>query len=868
MKGNMIFEKMADFILKRSKGIIVAWIIVLLVSAGVILTQHTSLKYDMTTMQMKDRPDSVIGQDIIDAEFYDSGTTSASTVVVIKYTNSADLATFSANFDALINSKYPDGSVSPAVTTAGMPSKDGTYNVAIISMVYSNGINGEDYVQPIRDIISEALSGINVTGTFETYVTGSDAITYDTQASSSKDMAMIDPFSILLILVLIGLFFRSFVAAATPPMVVGAAYGIMLCLIFFLGGVMNIFYITPILMLVSMLGAGCDYSIFMIARYREERKGGKEKQAALRESIRWAGESITTSGMSVIIGFGVLSFCSFSMISTMGVVLALGIVIALLAALTFIPSILSLTGDRIFYPSKVETYQEGSKAMNGWYGNWSRRGKRYFRSAAEHSIKYAKPIVIMAVLITVPMAYLTFTQETSYDMIGTMAPGEAKDGVNVMVDTMGGGMLMPTYIVTEFTQPLAQIIPDPSGQGGTLIWDPAYIPYVPALIGMDLMLMGIDNISSVLSLNLPNPMSPLAYAMGLPVWGYITSADTATYIVDVQAGLIALGIDASTATMIVNNIETAGNGLIANATQAGVDVRTYVSELDYAAYTQGFISVDGTYTKTTVMMTDEPMSNKSMGTIDELRGVIAGILKNDNTGLVAGAWVTGGPATTYDISNIVNNEFKWIELGVVILIFLLLFFVLRSYLTPLRAILTILMSIAWTIGLTHLLFGQVLGVPVLWMIPIILLVVCLGLGMDYDILLTTRIRENVLKGKSNDEAITNALEKSGAVITICGLIMAGTFSTLMLSSAPMLQEFGFALGVAILMDALVIRTYVVPALMHLMGDWNWKGPKWMHRVKEIPEETGEKTDAVVNDTALAEPSPVKDISNAEPQETT
>ena len=62
--------------------------------------------------------------------------------------------------------------------------------------------------------------------------------------------------------------------------------------------------------------------------------------------------------------------------------------------------------------------------------------------------------------------------------------------------------------------------------------------------------------------------------------------------------------------------------------------------------------------------------------------------------------------------------------------------------------------------------------------------------MDYDILLTTRIRENVRKGKSNDGAITYAVERSGAIITICGFIMAGAFSTLMLSSAPMIQEFG------------------------------------------------------------------------------
>ena len=92
-------------------------------------------------------------------------------------------------------------------------------------------------------------------------------------------------------------------------------------------------------------------------------------------------------------------------------------------------------------------------------------------------------------------------------------------------------------------------------------------------------------------------------------------------------------------------------------------------------------------------------------------------------------------------------------------------------------------------------FDNVLGDGVLWILPIVLLVVCLGLGMDYDILLTTRIREYTFsKGMDNDEAIHQAVLHSGSVITLCGLIMGGTFGTLMLSSTVMLQQMGFALS--------------------------------------------------------------------------
>jgi len=74
------------------------------------------------------------------------------------------------------------------------------------------------------------------------------------------------------------------------------------------------------------------------------------------------------------------------------------------------------------------------------------------------------------------------------------------------------------------------------------------------------------------------------------------------------------------------------------------------------------------------------------------------------------------------------------------------------------------------------------------------------------------------------------------VITICGLIMGGAFGTLMLSGTAMLQEFGFALCFAILVDALLVRTYIVPAAMHLLGELNWKGPKFLHKKTIKPPE--------------------------------
>ena len=231
---------------------------------------------------------------------------------------------------------------------------------------------------------------------------------------------------------------------------------------------------------------------------------------------------------------------------------------------------------------------------------------------------------------------------------------------------------------------------------------------------------------------------------------------------------------------------------------------------------------DVTYLKLSASTHDAAMSPRSMQSISFMQGAVDEFVAN-NAGITA-TWVTGTAVVMYDISEIISGEFTQIEILVVILIIILLFFVMRSYTIPFRSVATILMSICWTLAATHLLFGD----EVTWLIPLILLVICLGLGMDYDILLTTRIKENVrANGMSNDEAIHHAVVHSGSVITICGLIMGGAFGTLMLSSMGMLQQFGFALCFAILCDALIVRTYIVPAVMHLLGDWNWKGPKFL-----------------------------------------
>ncbi|MBI0584055.1 MAG: MMPL family transporter [Methanomassiliicoccus sp.] len=605
--------------------------------------------------------------------------------------------------------------------------------------VEDNSNPGRSTLNTVRGITGDSIAGTSV----RSYVTGTDALNADMETSTFEDLAIIEPITIILVLVLIGLFFRSFVASSIPPMAIGIALAISYAAVFFIGAyVMSIHYSVLTLMLTAMMGAGCDYCIFILSRYREERKRGRNKNDAVHQAVTWAGESIATSGATVIIGFGVLSIGQFSLMQSMGITISIGITVALLVALTLLPSVLMLLGDRIFWPAKMDRPEK------------VRTKPTYFTRTAKFSIKHAKVILIAAVLISIPTTYLALSVDTSYDFIGQMADTESKQGLNVLQDGFGGGKITPTQVAVQMDSAVLN--------NGTFD-----ATAMAAIEDLSSTMAGLENVKQ-----LTGPTRPY----GVPI-DYANS--------------------------------------------------TLMSE--YSAIIGNMVSEDGRSVLLTVTFEAEPFDMSSIDTIQVLRDVAS---ENQGTNGISQVLVGGATASMFDISVMTQEDFGTMAILVVVGIYLVLMFVLGSMINPLRSILTILLSISWTLAVTLLLFQDVLGQPILYMVPLILLLVCMGLGMDYDILLTTRVREEVAKGKSNNEAIVYAVEQTGAIITACGIIMAAAFGSMMLSNGFLLKQFGFALMFAILLDAIIVRMYMVPAIMSLLGKWNWWAPGPLRRMNE------------------------------------
>ena len=388
----------------------------------------------------------------------------------MKSTTSGNLANMSSeNSNATVqnfvsNVVIPNGTIDtypiqlPADMRSSFVSPDG--HVTIISLAFTKSAEWVDSnktepivenVIKIRTIISTLKASENVQG-LDTYVSGDAPISQDTKESMAKDFSLIEFVTIPVLIILMGLFFRSILTPVLPLGAVMVAIGLSQAVVYIIGTFVAGVDSTITTMLFSILmGVGTDYSIFIIARFREERIKGASREEAVKTSVTWAGESITTSGATVIIAFMSLGIASYSMIRVMGLIMGLSILIALLISLTLVPSLLMLIGNRVFWPNNKERFKNHAKRI------LERRaaGKHgYFYKAASFSVQHAKVVVLVAVLISIPATYIYATAETSFDFIGTMPKVESIQGMDAMTAGFGAGRIMPSTVVIVFDQPV------------------------------------------------------------------------------------------------------------------------------------------------------------------------------------------------------------------------------------------------------------------------------------------------------------------------------------------------------------------------------------------------------------------------------
>jgi len=202
----------------------------------------------------------------------------------------------------------------------------------------------------------------------------------------------------------------------------------------------------------------------------------------------------------------------------------------------------------------------------------------------------------------------------------------------------------------------------------------------------------------------------------------------------------------------------------------------------------------------------------------------------------------GGPPSGVDFLHLTYVSFPWLVLGVLLLTYVLLLRAFRSLLLPLKAIVLNLLSIGAAYGVLVAVFrwgwgdwaGLIAYDQVEGWIPVMLFAMLFGLSMDYEVFLVSRMREEWDATGDNDLAVARGLAKTGRLVTAAGLIMFAAFMAFVAGSVVGLQQFGFGLALAILVDVTIVRALLVPSAMKLFGRWNWWLPEPIARVARVP----------------------------------
>ncbi len=648
--------------------------------------------------------------------------------------------------------------VPPAIYTSYVDPA-GTAQIVQVSFTISDSTTNSTGASPVYDdlaridsLVPGVVRASDATGTIAYYQTGPAPLDQLSQTAINSSIALVLPLTVGLLLVISMIYFRS----PMTPLVTFGILGIALAL--GIGGTVLIGELVThvdstaiTLEEVFVLGVGTDYSIFMVARYREELVSGKSSEDAIVESISWAGQSVATSGSTAIIATLALTFSGVALLSQWGAVLSLAIFITILASLTMVPACLKLLGPRIFWPTTGERFRRRAAVV----AEKLKTERTYFYRVGRATQRRPGVTAGIVLLLSIPLILIALQVPLSYDYYAQLPSGHpATIGLNELGDHFGAGFAVPSYALVTFASPLLV----GNQTNATEFTDLAALTAIANSTG------GIAAVSS--------PVGADGGTLGQ--WLSLPSLPTATRI-----NLLAILSD--------------------------------------------FVGVDG---RTVLLSLQPSASGLSVAAVDSVLSVQSsfGAYAGDHPEITA-VHFGGGAPTINDLATETATATDYLVFAVAIGLILVLLVVLRSWIIALMAIATIGISIGWAWAITYLVFQELLGFPLFFYVRTILFILILGLGIDYNIFLLTRVREERVRGRSSSEAAVEAVARTGGIITAAAVILASAFGALLVGEFTLIRAIGFSVAVAVILDAMVVRTYLVPASLQLLGDrvWSWTG---------------------------------------------
>ncbi|HEV3288680.1 MAG TPA: MMPL family transporter, partial [Streptosporangiaceae bacterium] len=708
------------------------------------------------------------------------------------------------------------------VQDAGV-SADG-HAVQLVVLAQQGGGN-QNYATDLINGLRAKIAQAHLPAGLQAHVTGDIAAQVDQQKASGNTGAKIQFISLLFILILLVVIFRSFTLAVVtviPPLLSFTIAGPLVAEAAQHG--LQVSPIAEFLMIVLVLGAGTDYGLFLVFRVREALRAGQHAAAgeyypgarglggsllgdflhsrapareAIVGSVTKVGESITFSAATVIAAMLTLLLASFSFYADLGGPFAIAIGVTLLAALTLLPALLSLRLSLLAQKRSLFNDMFGRPKLIPWNIQGSGKAGVWGRVAGR-IVKHPIPTLVSGIVVFGGLAFAVFGY-TAAGFGGSTAPPAG-------TDSAAGQAQLTRYFPQSSANPTTVIF-----RFGTPVWQ--------------------------------NP-APLAAATGkLQASGLFTQ---------VSGPLNPTGAQLTPAQFTALHAKLGPARALPPAPPPGVPAGAYQA---YRA-TANFVSPDGrTVLYETGLKAGDPGSTSAMNATPSLRAETTAVGK----AIGASDSALGGEAPAlYDISSISNSDLKHIIPYAIVAIGILLALVLRSLVAPLYLIVSVGISYLAALGLSVLIFikaGNSGGL--VFFMPFLMFIFLLALGEDYNILMMSRIREEARHLPLRD-AVTRALSATGSTITSAGLVLAGTFIVLTVvagsgSGGSQVRDIGLGLALGILMDTFLVRTLLVPSTVVLLGRWNW-WPSRMSRPENVigPPPAGGATGETGRDVKRAE----------------
>jgi len=603
--------------------------------------------------------------------------------------------------------------------------------------------DADEKIDAILDVVHAAASEADG---FEIAIGGQTSIMKQASDLLEKDFARIMMVTLILGLVILLLAFRAVVAAVVP-------------LVLAIG---SIFMATSIAAIVSQaypladaysemillmgMAVGIDYSLFIVSRFRSERKAGRPKLEAIVVASDTTGRAVFYAGVTVMLSLVGLMMTSNPIFISLALGAIIVVFIALVGSLTLLPAMLGILGDNINRFRLPIIGRERPESNGG--GIWSAITDKVL----------AKPVIMATVavaaliLLAMPVTSLNLGFNAGSDAFPDAVEG--KRALELLEEHFTSGVAQPAYVVVD--------APD--------------VHAADVQVSVDRLIEAVE------------------------------------------------GDDAFFSPFEVVSSET-GDLLYVKVPLAG--------------------SVD-----------DEESNNA----LEHLRNDIVPAAFADGDAKV---YVSGATAGSMDFKDQMYNKAPYVFGFVLVLAFLLLLVMFRSIVIPVKAIVLNMLSVGAAYGVLVMVFqwgwgisllnAEATGVIEAWL-PLFLFGILFGLSMDYHMLILSRIKEAYDQGLSNDESVSMGIKITAGQITSAAAIMVGVFGSFALASDIGMKQFGLGLGVAVLIDATVIRSVLLPASMKLLGDTNWYLPKWLEWLPQVSAEETQPSKQVERRNRTGQPA--------------